>query len=53
MLKASEEGHIRVVKELIKYNADIEAKDEDGRTPLFFGIFCLISKFLLISFFYV
>jgi ankyrin repeat protein len=28
-----------VVKELLKKNADIEAKDKDGKTALIWGIF--------------
>ena len=37
--KASSCGHTEVVKELLNQNADIEAKDIDGSTPLFEGIF--------------
>ena len=32
-------GHIKVVKELLKRNANVEAKDKMGYTPLILGIF--------------
>jgi hypothetical protein len=28
-----------VVEELLKHNADIEAKDKNGKTPLIIGMF--------------
>jgi ankyrin repeat protein len=36
---ASISGKIEVVKELLNQNADIEAKDNNGNTPLILGIF--------------
>ena len=36
---ASCNGHILEVKELLNKNANIEAKDEDGNTPLIWGMF--------------
>ena len=36
---AAYKDHQEIVKELLNNNADIEAKDYDGNTPLFFGIF--------------
>ena len=39
LFQASAGGYIEVVKELLKHNADTEAKDKDGRTPLILGIF--------------
>ncbi len=36
---AAYKGNQEIVKELLNNNADIEAKDYDGNTPLFFGIF--------------
>jgi hypothetical protein len=39
LFKASQEGHVEVVKELIYHNADIEAKEMFGKTPLCLGIF--------------
>jgi ankyrin repeat protein len=38
-LKAASKGHIEVLKELLKHNADIEVKDKNGNTPLINGIF--------------
>ena len=40
MYIASKYGKIEVVKELLNRNANIEAKDKDGRTPLILGL-CL------------
>ncbi len=37
--KASQNGHLEVVKELLKHNANIEAKNDDGVTPLILGLF--------------
>ena len=37
--KASENGHLKMVKVLIHIGAEIEAKDEDGWTPLHFAAF--------------
>ncbi len=36
---ASARGHIEVVKELLDRGANIEEKDNDGYTPLIYGIF--------------
>ena len=36
---ASSNGHIEVVKELLNRGANIEEKDNDGTTPLIYGIF--------------
>jgi ankyrin repeat protein len=36
---ASLNGHIEVVKELLNRGANIEQKDNDGMTPLIWGIF--------------
>ena len=36
---ASSNGHIEVVKELLDRGANIEEKDNDGYTPLIYGIF--------------
>ena len=33
LLKASENGHIEIVKELLKKNANIEEKDNSGYMP--------------------
>ena len=38
--KASENGHLKMVKVLIHIGAEIEAKDEDGWTPLHFAVGC-------------
>ena len=37
--KASSSRHTEVVKELLNQNANIEAKNKDGDTPLIRGIF--------------
>jgi ankyrin repeat protein len=36
---ASSKGNIEVIKELLKFNADIDAKDRFGFTPLIWGLF--------------
>ena len=36
---ASWNGHLEVVKELLRKKANIEAVDSDGYTPLIWGIF--------------
>jgi ankyrin repeat protein len=36
---ASKNGKIKVVKELLKHNANIDLKDNFGRTPLHIGLF--------------
>jgi ankyrin repeat protein len=36
---ASKCGCIEVAKELLKHNAEIEAKDKDGKTALIWGLF--------------
>ncbi len=36
---AAYKGHKEVVKELLNHNADIEAKNSNGTTPLIKGIF--------------
>jgi ankyrin repeat protein len=36
---AAYQGHQEIVKALLNHAANIEAKDNDGNTPLFFGIF--------------
>ena len=46
LFKASYIGHIEVVKELLNKNANIEAKDEDGSTPLIFGRF--LNEFVIL-----
>jgi ankyrin repeat protein len=38
LYKACEKGHIEVFKELLNHNANIEAKNYDGDTPLILGI---------------
>ena len=45
LLKATETGHIEIVKELLTRNANIEAKDENGWTPLMIGI--LLNGFFI------
>ncbi len=37
LFKASENGHNEVFQELLKHNANIDLKDESGRTALFYG----------------
>jgi ankyrin repeat protein len=39
LFQAAAGGYIEVVKELLKHNADTEAKDKDEMTPLILGIF--------------
>jgi ankyrin repeat protein len=39
LLLATRSGYIEMVKELLNHNANIEAKDNEGRTPLILGIF--------------
>ena len=46
---ASRNGHFEIVKELLNRNANIEAKDKDGHTPLICGIF-LNELFIFNSF---
>ena len=46
---ASENGHLEVVKELLRSKANIEAIDKYGNTPLIFGIF-LNELFISTSF---
>jgi ankyrin repeat protein len=39
ILKASRNGHLEVVNELLNSNANIEAKNDNGDTPLIIGKF--------------
>jgi ankyrin repeat protein len=39
LFTAAFNGNIEMVKELLNRNANIEAKDHDGNTPLIGGIF--------------
>jgi hypothetical protein len=45
---ASSRGYEEVVKELLNHNADIEAKNNDGDTPLINGI-----SFIIVVGFYI
>jgi ankyrin repeat protein len=47
LFEAANEGHIEVVKELLNHNADIEAKNDDGKTPLIKGIFLYYCCWIL------
>jgi ankyrin repeat protein len=50
---ASFTGHIEVVKELLNRGANIEEKDNDGYTPLIWGIFLNYSIILNDSFIFI
>jgi ankyrin repeat protein len=39
LLLATRSGYIEMVIELLNHNANIEVKDNEGRTPLILGIF--------------
>ncbi len=59
LFKASRNGHIEVVKELLNSGANIEEKDNYGYTPLIWGIFLQLLNhfkwfiyFLFIASFY-
>ena len=45
LLIASKNGYIEIVKELLSRNANKEAKDENGWTPLMIGI--LLNGFFI------
>ena len=54
---ASSNGHHEVVKELLRNNANIEATDKNGFTPLFCGIFLnelfIFNIFIIFSFMFI
>ena len=53
LFKASQNGHIDVVKELLKLRANIDSIDETGRSPLHLGTyFNYLSNFLYFGIFF-
>ena len=44
---AAESGHKDVVEILLKNNADLNAQDKNGNTPLYYGMFIKLNKLLL------
>ena len=44
-IKASYFGHQDVVEMLLQHNADSNIQDDEGKTPLFLGIFKLMFKY--------